>query len=187
MDCSTGYYLSGGNCILATVAFVSSTTYQGNLGGLSGADSKCQALANAVPALQGRTFKAWLSSTSSGPSTRFTQSALTYVTVDSVKVADGWSDLIDGTLDSKINIDENGATQNYNTWTNTKTNGTPHETSTATTCQNWTTSSASYGGRPGNSSYANTFWTEMTSNPRTCDWQTRLYCIEQGAGGPVAP
>ena len=50
--------------------FVTSTTYTGNLGGLSGADSKCQARATAAN-LSG-VWKAWLSTGDLAASSRIT-------------------------------------------------------------------------------------------------------------------
>jgi len=96
-----------------TTIFVTSLTYKGNgIGGLAGADAKCQALAGAV-GLSG-TWKAWLSdcqgtncasgTTASG---RLTHSTGSYVLPNGVVVANNWADLTDGTLNNPINIDEN--------------------------------------------------------------------------------
>src|SRR6185369_16979862 len=52
----------------ARVVFLSSATYNGNMGGYAGADAKCQALAAAVPALAPKTFAAWISTSASSPS-----------------------------------------------------------------------------------------------------------------------
>ena len=82
------------------------------LGGVTGADSVCQARANAA-GLSG-TFKAWISggSYSSSPASRFTRSTvLPYVRIDGAVVANDWNDLTDGTIQNPINIDEFGNLQ----------------------------------------------------------------------------
>ena len=50
----------------------------------------------------------WPSDDTDSPSTTFTQSAVPYVRVDDVTVADSWADLTDSTLLSAIEVDENG-------------------------------------------------------------------------------
>lgn len=77
------------NCkIESKYVFVSSKRYNGDLGGLSGADTKCQTLAEAA-GLPG-VYKAWLSSSSESPSTRFSYWPGYYRRVDGVIVAHGW-------------------------------------------------------------------------------------------------
>jgi len=97
--------------------FVSSETYQGDLGGIVGADLKCQALASDA-GLPG-TFKAWISnSDGTSPSNSFNRGPYGYHTVglneivdsslDSYQVVNNWDDLIDGTLLRPIDITEQG-------------------------------------------------------------------------------
>ena len=88
------------------IVFVTSDTYDGDLGGLVGADAKCQALADAA-GLDG-TFRAWLSDDAESPSTRFTQSTDPYWLVDGTVVADSWADLIHGSIAHAIDLDEAG-------------------------------------------------------------------------------
>ena len=121
--------------------FASSERYDGNLGGLAGADAKCQALADAAEVYNPRligTFKAWLSDSTAGPATRFTHSPFPYVLVNGTQVADNWADLTDGSLDSPINVTEQGDTvpTGYpaRVWTGTGTNGT----ASSSNCGNWT-------------------------------------------------
>ena len=73
------------------VVFVTSQTFTGELGGLAGADAKCQALADAA-GLPG-TFMAWLSDETGSPSTRMTRSKGPYVLPDGTVVADSWDAL----------------------------------------------------------------------------------------------
>jgi len=107
--------------------FITSQKYNGNLGGLAGADEKCQTLAVAA-SLEG-TYKAWLSDSTSTPSGRFIKTQTEFRLVDGTVIANDWDDLTDATLDSNINVDENGvvyssAYHDIYVWTNTAPDGT---------------------------------------------------------------
>ena len=108
--CGEGEVCVGGACEPACNpcrVFVTSTTHDGNLGGLAGADAICQARA-AAAGLPG-TYLAWLSDGSASPATRFlTQSAGPYRLVNGTTIADDWADLTSGDLDAPINITETG-------------------------------------------------------------------------------
>lgn len=166
------------NWIVRTIGpkrvFVTSQTYKGDLGGLIGADSKCQSLADA--ANMGSTFKAWLSDNTTSASSRMTQSTLNYVRTDGVVVANGWTDLTDGSIDNIINRDENGTARSGDVWTNTTSSGA--RKSATDTCSNWTSSSTfpdiGYGGTVSWPDYS---WTDIYSNQ--CSTSSRLYCFEQ--------
>jgi hypothetical protein len=115
--------------------FVTSTTYIGNLGGLVGADDKCQERADAA-GLSG-TFKAWLSAAGTGNSAaeRLTHAPVPYVRVDGVQVAANFTDLVDGTLAAPISLDEFGNPFTINAvWTGTLPDG--H--SAGADCRGWT-------------------------------------------------
>jgi hypothetical protein len=87
--------------------FVSSQTYAGNLGGVSGADSLCQSLAQRA-GLTG-TFKAWLGAQGSTPGTRWTPRAGRYVLRTSQLVANSWNEIITtATILTPIMVDKNG-------------------------------------------------------------------------------
>jgi hypothetical protein len=106
--------------------FVTSNIYRGDLGGLLGADAKCQALADAAGL--GGEFKAWLSAAGPGNSAadRLTHATGPYVRVDGVQVAANWTDLVDGLLSAPISIDEHGApviSGTMGVWTGTNTAG----------------------------------------------------------------
>lgn len=161
-------------------AFISSQFYYGNLGGLVGADAKCQALANAVPSLTGKTFKAWLSDRLTAAKDRLTHAAAPYLLMNSIMVANNWDDLTDGVLQNPITIDEKGAlisTAKY-VWTNTNADGTAADASINSDCQDWTVTSSSMVGVAGFSpDYTTSRWTRH-SYPN-CATMARLYCVEQ--------
>jgi cysteine-rich repeat protein len=93
-------------CRVVRVAFVTAGTYDGNFGGLSGADHLCDQLA---PAGASGRWRAWLSDGIDSPSTRF-ESGFTgsYIRADGAPIAESWSDLIDGSLVNPIDRDQDG-------------------------------------------------------------------------------
>ena len=133
-------------------AFVTSTTFAGGaLGGLTGADAKCQA--RAVAAGLPGTYKAWLSDSTGSPSTRFAKAPVPYRLVDGTIIANNFSDIIDGTLSAPLVMTELGTPAPRSTicgpqpntnpvindriwvWTSTAADGTL--ASGASTCTNW--------------------------------------------------
>jgi len=80
---------------------------QGNLGGVVGANGLCSTYA-AAASLPG-VFKAWVSDTSTTPSTTFTQSAVPYKTTTGMVVAANWNALMNMPLTTPIQWDETGA------------------------------------------------------------------------------
>jgi hypothetical protein len=154
--------------------FTTSTTYNGNLGGLSGADSKCQARADA--ASLGGVWKAWVSITGTGTAVRFTHATGLYRRLDEVIIALNWTDLTDGGLSAQPHRTELGTTlvTADRTWTGTDSSGSP----TGSNCSNFLTSIGS------------PFQFEATGQPvvvtaswsntaqRGCDEPLRLYCFE---------
>lgn len=137
-SCTTGYVIgfdTSGNLICSNLpatenkyVFVTSTVYNGDLGGVEGADLKCQNRADSAN-LQG-TYKAWISAGDSWPANSFNQSVTPYILVDGSIVADNWDDLVDSSqhsLNRTINKDEFGNTvpSVHYTWTNTFPDGTP--------------------------------------------------------------
>lgn len=160
------------------IVFVSSLTYTGNLGGLSGADVECNTLASAA-GLPG-TYKAWLSDSVASASSRLTHNSHAYGLSDRVTViANNWTDLTDGNLDHAINMDENGASiiANKRAWTNTTMNGSIRTVTADGTCNNWQSSNPGIGGLTGLSTANNADWTWYFIT--SCDSPLRLYCFEQ--------
>lgn len=152
--------------------FVTSTSTNGNLSGLAGADLRCQNLADAVPL--GGTFKAWLSDGTTSAASRLNQFASYYVLVNGVRVANNWADLTDGNLMARINITESGATVAGSVWTNTTRTGAINNTRH---CTNWTVGTSAQPGSEGTTGNADYSWTDETYN--NCNFSRRLYCFEQ--------
>ncbi len=169
-----------GTCTLhAKKVFISSQIYNGNMGNLTGTDSKCQTLANTAGL--GNTWKAWASNTSTNAFSRLNQSTLPYILVDNLtKIADNWATLIDGNLDNPILLSETGQNlgTNLRVWTNTKFDGSIFSTSSQSTCTNWTLATPSRIARVGvNSLNSSIDWTDSENN--ACNTSNHLYCFEQ--------
>jgi hypothetical protein len=154
------------------VMFVTSQQFDGNLGGVEGADAKCQAAADAVPSLAGKTFRAWISvAQGSEPASTFTSDGM-FVRVDGKVVADSFSDLRDTVLSSTL-LDENGDAPPALTWTATDENGMFY----GPDCSGWTDSSPGENGIHGDTSLAQWYWSAY--DYATCDTPAALYCVEQ--------
>ncbi len=79
--------------------FVTSITFDGNTGGLAGADEKCQADADRPASIVPEgTYLAWLSDGTDSPDTRFTKSSHPYILPDGTMIAEDSADLTDGSL-----------------------------------------------------------------------------------------
>jgi hypothetical protein len=191
-DCASGS-CAGGVCQApppGKLVFVTSTTYDGNLGGVAGADAKCQA--RAVAASLAGTFKAWLSgpTLASSPSVRFTKATIPYRLVDGVAIAMDWADLTDGTILAPINKTEFGVLFQGMAYTFTLPNGTPGLFGSATSncyggdchCNNWTNPNAQGtplpGSAVGQTHVSNDDWSDY-SFYNGCGGPHPLYCFEQ--------
>ena len=158
--------------------FISSASYTGALGGLSGADTSCQVLSNNVAL--GGTWKAWLSDTTTNASDRLTHSNNPYYLVDgTTRIADNWLGVISGHLLAGISIDEKFRSVDPGTgvWTNTRGSGLKFTTTNQDTCGNWTVSEG-FRARYGlNERFGSDGWTN--TNYSQCRNLQRLYCFEQ--------
>ncbi|WP_434422234.1 DUF4215 domain-containing protein [Nannocystis pusilla] len=158
------------------VIFVTSEKFVGDLMGLSGADGKCAAAVTALEPLKGKSFKAWLSSSSSWPAKRLdTQYQGMYVLTDGTVIAEnGWADLTDGELLHAIDLSETKMLVNATPWTNTRTDGTSAGT---IHCESWTEKAPEYFGAFGRTDLADASWTEAMGM-NSCSGAFPLYCIE---------
>ena len=163
------------------IIFVTSATYNGNLGGLSGADGKCQLRAlTATPPLYG-TFKVWLSDSITSASTRMIHSSGPYILTNGTQVATNWNDLTDGLLSAPINVDESGGVVPYGfVFTNTLPTGERYMTIPLNTCQDWTYGNTWPSMVPlGDLTATNGQWSVANMSEEDCGKYYRLYCIEQ--------
>jgi len=156
--------------------FVTAATWNGNLGGLSGADTKCNTEASAA-GLSG-TYTAWLSTTTVHAKDRISDGL--YTRVNGTVIAFDKNDLIDGQLQVSIRFTAaNEQAQDWVVWTGTNPNGTVIANAH---CNNWTSQTNGVNGRIGDNNIANSNW---TSAYNASDWGGcnvnfgRLYCFEQ--------
>ncbi len=175
--------------------FITSHSFDGNLGSLAGADEKCGQAA-AAAGLTG-TFKAWLSDSETGPADRFVHAQVPYVRTDGIRIADDWDDLVSCTegpggkecLDAPFTVDENGTDHKdflVQAWSNTGTDGKPGNPlmGNLVNCANWTTNDAAVAmwGTTGQAKYSarqlGARWTG-TIVVADCRFPYRLYCFEQ--------
>jgi hypothetical protein len=178
--------------------FVTSQAYDGNLGGLAGADALCQNAADSA-GLDG-SFLAWLSTTTTsligetiptGPAYRFVRHHVPYVLPNGQQVARYFGDLVDGDLENPIAVTEYGSTVfSGETWSATSANGLPAAGSPASlyTCENWTSGASSGGGLVivnttyfiGQIGATGPAWSSSAVGIQTsCAEQKRLICVEQ--------
>ncbi len=173
-ECISGY-CNVDICTDVKTVFVSSARYTGDLGGLAGADEKCQILASAA-GLTGD-YKAWISDRTGSPSSRFYKYNMPYTLPTNIKIADNWTDLTDGTLDAPINYDEMGTeVATIYVWTRTLTSGDLNPL--AGDCNNWSSVLASDKGRVGYAYISNSAWTQP-AHIWSCSEEMMLYCFEQ--------
>lgn len=154
------------------VVFVTSQTFDGNLGGIAGADAKCMAAAAGAEALAGKMFRAWVSTASSSPASSFTSDG-SFVTTDGSVIGDTFNNLREGTLMAKIKT-ERGASLSTPVWSGTDENGYNEADAD---CGGWTTASATVEATRSNTDTIQWYW--AASEMATCDLQASLYCFEQ--------
>lgn len=159
------------------LVFVTSTGFTANLGGLAGADDKCNSLA-AAAGLPG-TYLAWLSDGTNSPDTRFNKSTNPYIRAfDSATVANDYADLTDGALINPIVLDENGTSAGpARVWTNVSPNGTTDSGSHH--CFSWRSTSGSIIGLTGTASLPDSRWTKKSAAICAAQFTSRLYCFQQ--------
>jgi hypothetical protein len=151
-------------------AFITSTKYNGNLGGLAGADAKCAA--RAAAAGLGGEWVAFLSDSGANALDRISDGV--FVRVDGERLGDSVADLFDGSIEVPLNIDESGAATGQRAWTGTVEDGSTH----AALCSDWTTSGASPRGRAGAATRTDEHWASYYGYH--CNETHSLYCFEVG-------
>lgn len=182
LDCegNSGTYVQGticsetGECIAPKIVFATSTTHDGNLGGLSGADAICQSRA-ASQSIAG-TFRAWLSTPTTSADARLTHSTTPYILRNSAVVAADWDDLTDGTLNWPINLTETLVVlPAASAWSASTASGS--YASTAGSCMDWTSNFGANNAVFGDVQSTSATWTIQSFG--ACSQARHLYCIQQ--------
>ncbi len=167
-----------GSAYTQNTVFVTSATFNGNLGGLTGADDKCQAEADGPASIvPSGTYLAWLSDGTDSPDTRFTKPSHPYILPDGTKIAEDFTDLTDGSILHKINSDPTGKPLGLQLfWTGTKSDGTTSQT--LVTCNGWMGNAwPGSKGRVGSTIQTGTLWSSRTRYP--CKTSQKLACFQQ--------
>lgn len=149
--------------------FVSSTLQNGNLGGLSGADRKCNQLAQAA-GLPG-TFVAWLSTDTVDAKDRVT-GAGPWSLVGETDVAVTRAQLEAPPISRPIQKDERGNLVSGLVWTGTNADGRFLDDD----CGDWTAQTGFAHAAAGDSLVSQSYWTAAT--PRGCQATLRIYCFQ---------
>ena len=159
--------------------FITSAKFKGNLGGLAGADDKCQAEADGPASIvPSGTYLAWLSDGTDSPDTRFTKSAHPYMLPDGTKIAENFTDLTDGSILHAINIDSTGKPLGVQPfWTGTKADGTTAPISV--TCTGWKDPLPYHKGMLGRTNRTNSSWSTMYSDASCRNLFAFLLCFQQ--------
>lgn len=162
-----------GACAAARRVFATSNVFNADLGGLPGADARCQQHADAAGL--GGTFRAYLVSSGQGIS-RVMQPG-PFVRLDGVVLADDWGafSYSKGSIQAPFHVAETRATIGGNAWTGLGEDLNYH-------CNDWTT--ASFGclqggpcGVAGETPQTDTRWNG--NSVYHCSDLYRLYCVEQ--------
>lgn len=156
--------------------FVTSTTFNGNLGGLDGADIICTNVA-ADTGISG-SYRAILSSSTDNAITRLNLSGEVYKksTHSVIRVARSGTAFWNNDLQNTINVDENKATLTgmEGPWTGTNPGGG----ASLSTCMDWTDGTAGSFGTTGDTSTTQSaIWISANSFP--CSEMRPLYCVEE--------
>jgi hypothetical protein len=161
--------------------FVTARSWFGDFGSGEIGDDLCQSEADAIGSLvKGKTFMALITGDMVREfglgSRRFTPYAVPYVLVNEVVIANNYSDLINGTLDHRINVDQFGRGNiAQGVWTGLDQSGIGIESSS---CGGWDFNGATDFGRRGSTDSLDSNW--ISSLDVACNSnQARLYCIEQ--------
>ena len=179
------------NSVTEKKVFITSTKYDGNLGGLAGADAKCQARASAG-GLSG-TYKAWLSDASTSAASLLTHAPVPYKMLNGTAIANDWSSLVASYILNEFKIDEFGNAIPYDpggsvsgcSWAGgmfffpwTCTTNSANIANASKNCSNWTTNSSGVVGEVGLGGYSLSQWTDWCTE-FNCNLTNRLYCFEE--------
>jgi hypothetical protein len=165
--------------------FVTSTNYNGNMGGLAGANSICRARANFAGLSGSGTYQALIATNGSSAldNIGWNWGTLQTVGVNSV-VASSPANLVAGTLSAAPNRTEFGVIKSSNVWGGTgynyvqPSNIVEYTGESARNCNSWTAGTNSNGGTYGSTGSTNQyFMTADYSAGVSCDTTLPIYCV----------
>ena len=152
--------------------FATSTTYNGNLGGVTGADNICATRAAAGSLTSNLGVTRWRAIVGGASTARlrisFPYNIRTFLPDGTTLVATKESQIFNdsgGALAHGVDMDENGAAASGNAWSDTNSSN----------CTGWTDSSSGTVGAVGSVGATNSTWRVVS--PFTCNLFERIYCI----------
>ena len=162
--------------------FVTRKTYDGNLGGISGAHAKCQSEADAPGSIVHKgIYYAWLSDANFSPATDFSPNersleSFVYQLPNGVEISRGWPK---GALLHAIDLDAAGHNYSPGTgfaFTGTTNDGRPYADGPNGMCEGWRTNKS-----PREAMAGEIIWDERWSEGTvlSCSYEFHLYCFEQ--------
>jgi hypothetical protein len=153
------------------IAFVSSTTSNGDLGGQAGADAECAILAAAAN-LPNATYKAWLSTSTTNAAAKL-GTARGFVRPDGQPFADQVSDIAAGNILNPLILDESGNNLAHQiVWTGTADAGI----ASAFACGDWLIGTGVSFGELGKSTGGAGAWSD-DAGETSCNAFAHLYCF----------
>lgn len=159
-----------GTCIAPKRVFVTGTTYNGSLGGITGADQKCATAAQA--ANLGGTWKAWISDANTNAIDRITEVGPWYGRqFGSFRIAFNNKANLETTPQISVNRDELGDENSADIWTGTGIGGIK----TNATCSNWALGTSGTTGTVGTGEDQR--WTSAYA--AECSTLKGVLCLEQ--------
>ena len=173
-DCAAEYNMKciKGACVPEQARiFVTDYSWSGAIGGLFGADDKCQAQADLAGLGYG--WLAFMADTSYPDIASSLRSDVQFVRIDGKLVASNKNDLVNGNLVNPVNLDQYGNIVNGVAWTGLTSGGV----GTGVNCHDWGWVSES--GTYGSTSSTSASW--MDSGVAPCEEPKHLYCLEGNA------
>ncbi len=171
-------------------AFVTSTAYSGDLGGISGANKKCKEQAQDAGLRNPDRFIAWLAGNDGYTALKELSKScsLPYFRTDDILIAESAAELLTNPIADQLlflGISESGNLVEYkDVWSCINSTGTS-ACKAASRCADWTSSDAKLVTRTGLTSFVGldfcllgaVSWTECRDTP--CNSPSHLYCFEQ--------
>lgn len=166
----------------AKTIFVTSTTHNGDLGGLDGANDICQGLADSSSLVPDGEYVALLSGDEVSAASRLNPSSGPFLLPNGVPVAENLAHLFgvrDGDpaprrLVTSVRLTEAGTVFTGDVWTGTQVDGFQ---SAGNTCLSWTTDSSSPSAVFGRSDVRNETWIRALSS--ACHSTKPIYCVQR--------
>lgn len=164
------------------IVFVTEGAYKGDLGGIEGADQKCQDEAYFAGYPAPDLFRAWLSTAGSGVAWLDADDGRKFVRPDGETVALTLEDLTDGTIGVPISVTATKTTPAVTkVWSDTDVHG---NSASSVDCGGWTETAGQ--GRVGLNNATDSTWT-LRDNAAWCTSSAHLYCFEQPDVGIEPP